>query len=201
MKKEQKAGNTTSCTDVGATAGHGLRRLVWRATRNTDGVAAIEFGLIALPLFMLIMGIVEVGLFFAAGLVLEGSAAEAGRVVRTGQAQQSADPEETFRQALCAHADTMLDCDRIQYEVIRIGNDSFASAETAQPEFDEDGNLIEQDFNAGNSNDVILIRAVYRYEFLTPFIGALMTGDPSRNWMNHISTVVVKAEPYVFGEE
>ena len=95
----------------------------------------------------------------------------------------------------------MLDCSRIQYEVIRIGNDSFVSAETATPEFDEDGNLIEQDFDAGNSNDVILIRTVYRYEFLTPFIGSLMTGDPSRNWMNHMTTIVLKAEPYVFGED
>lgn len=174
---------------------------MWRATHNTDGVAALEFGLIALPLFMLIMGIIEVGLYFAAGLVLEGSVAQASRMVRTGQAQLSGDPEDMFREALCDHARTMLDCNRIQYEVIRIADDSFQTAENAQPQFDEDGNLIPQEFNAGNSNDIILIRTVYRYEFMTPFIGSLLTGDPSRTWMNHISTVVLKAEPYVFGED
>lgn len=189
------------CEGIGTSVSGVLRCCLWRATRNTDGVAAIEFGLVALPLFMLIMGIIEIGMFFAAGLVLEGSAAEAGRTVRTGQAQMSAVPEDVFRQALCEHSSAMLDCSRIQFEVIRIGNDSFVTAETATPEFDEDGNLIEQDFDAGNSNDVILIRTVYRYEFLTPFIGSLMTGDPSRNWMNHMTTIVLKAEPFVFGED
>jgi hypothetical protein len=95
----------------------------------------------------------------------------------------------------------MLDCSRIQYEVIRIGDDSFETAETATPQFDEDGNLIEQEFNAGNSNDVILVRTAYRYEFITPLIGALMTGDDGRNSMTHMSTIVIKAEPYVFGED
>ena len=201
MTAQEKPEKTASYIGVDERAGYGLRRFLWRATHNTDGVAAIEFGLIALPLFILIFGIIEVGLCFAAGLVLEGSAAEAGRTVRTGQAQQSANPEDTFREALCSHANTMLDCSRIQYEVIRIGNDSFVTAETATPQFDEDGNLIEQDFNAGNSNDVILIRTVYRYEFLTPLIGSLMVGDSGRNWVTHMSTIVIKAEPYVFGED
>lgn len=201
MKTKEKSENASLDARGCGWSGLRPRRLLWRATRNTDGVAAIEFGLIAMPLFMLIMGIVEIGMCFAAGLVLEGSAAEASRTIRTGQAQQSAAPEITFREALCDHANTMLNCSRIQYEVIRMGDDSFETAENSTPEFDEDGNLIDQDFNAGNSNDVILIRTVYRYEFLTPFIGSLITGDTSRNWINHMSTVVVKAEPYVFGEE
>lgn len=172
-----------------------------RATRRDDGAAAVEFALVAFPLFVLIMGTVEIGMFFAAGMVLEGAAAEAGRTVRTGQAQQSADPEGTFRTALCDHAGVMLDCDLLQYEVIHIGADSFSAAEVQSPTFDADGNLVPQSFNAGNSNDVILIRTVYRYEFMTPFMGAMMTGDPSRNWMNHMATIVIKSEPYVFGED
>lgn len=201
MTEQQKPEKTMPSKGIETRAATDLRRFLWRATRNTDGVAAIEFGMIAMPLFILIFGIIEIGLCFAAGLVLEGSAAEAGRVLRTGQAQQSANPETTFREALCSHANTMLDCSRIQYEVIRIGDDSFETAETATPQFDEDGNLIEQEFNAGNSNDVILVRTAYRYEFITPLIGALMTGDDGRNSMTHMSTIVIKAEPYVFGED
>ncbi len=181
--------------------GFGLRRFLSRAGRNADGSVAVEFGLIAIPLFVMIFGIVEVGMYFAAGLVLEGASASAGRTVRTGAAQLSADPDETFRTALCDHAEVMLDCSKIQYEVIHIGSDSFAGAENMSPEFDEDGNLVPRGFDVGNSNDIIMIRTVYRYEFITPFIGALMTGDAGRNWMNHISTSVIKAEPYVFGED
>ncbi len=178
----------------------------WRARgvrvwRDDQGATAVEFGLIALPLFALVMGIIETGLFFAAGLVLEGSSAEAGRIIRTGQAQTAGNPEEVFADTLCDQASAMLDCGRLQYEVVRIATDRFGDAEGRPPSFDADGNFIPQGFNAGNSNDVIMIRTVYRYEFLTPFLGAMITGDPERNWTTHIATVVIKSEPFIFGED
>lgn len=177
-----------------------LRQLTfWR--QKEDGVAAVEFALIAPPFFMLIVGIIEVSMFFAAGSVLEGGAAAASRLLRTGQAQLSADPEETFRQELCSKVETMLDCARLQYEVILVEDGTFADAENYEPEFDEDGNLVPGEFSTGNSNDVIMVRAVYRYDFLTPFIGQMITGDPGRNWSLHSALSVIKAEPYNFMEE
>lgn len=169
--------------------------------RRDDGVVAVEFALIAIPLFTLILGIIETSLFFAAGSVLEGASNDAARVIRTGQAQTSADPEQVFREELCEKVGVMMDCDDIQYEVIVMAPNTFASSEEYQSSFDDDGNLEPAPFSAGNSNDIVLIRTVYRYEFLTPFLGAMMTADPARNWMMHISTVVLKAEPYEFGEE
>lgn len=177
----------------------GYHSRCWR--RRDDGVVAVEFALLAMPFFILIVGLIEICLFFAAGVVLEGGANEAGRLIRTGQAQLSGDPEAAFSGELCGHVSSMLDCDNLQYEVIHIGSGNFAGAENNEPVFDDEGNLVSQGFNAGNSNDVIMVRTVYRYEFLTPFLGAMMTGDAGRNWMIHAATVVIKSEPYVFGEE
>lgn len=171
----------------------------WR--RREEGVVAIEFSLVALPFFMLILGILETSLFFASGTVLEGASNAAARLIRTGQAQNSADPEEAFRTELCDQVGRMLECDNIQYEVIRVEPNTFAGAEAYEPEFDADGNLIPAGFSTGNSNDVVLVRTVYRYEFLTPYLGTMITGDVGKNWMTHMSTVVLKAEPYNFGEE
>lgn len=171
----------------------------WR--RREDGVAAVEFALIATPLFLMIVGILEIAMFFAAGTALEGGASAASRLLRTGQAQLSADPEETFRVALCDHVRPMIPCDRMQYEVIRLDDNTFQGAENYEPEFDDDGNLVPSPFSTGNSNDVIMVRTVYRYEFLTPFLGSLITGDPGRNWSMHMAMSVIKAEPYNFGEE
>lgn len=171
----------------------------WR--RREDGVAAVEFALIATPFFLIIIGIIEVSMFFAAGTVLEGGASAASRLLRTGQAQLSEDPEQTFQAALCSHVARMIPCDRIQYEVIRLDDNTFAGAEEYVPEFDDDGNLVPSPFSTGNSNDVIMVRTVYRYEFLTPFLGSLITGDPGRNWSMHMAMSVIKAEPYNFGEE
>ena len=177
------------------------RGLVRRYKAQDDGVVAVEFALLAIPLFVLIIGAVEMSLFFAGGVVLEGAASDAARLIRTGQSQTSENPEQVFADRLCEKVGVMIDCEDLQYQVIRMETDSFSEAENNQPEFDAEGNLIDEPFNAGNSNDVILIRAAYRYEFLTPFIGAMATGDPSRNWMNHLATVVIRAEPYNFLEE
>lgn len=169
--------------------------------RQQDGVVAVEFALLAIPLFLLILGIIETALFFAAGAVLEGASAEAARLIRTGQVQAAENPEDVFFDELCDRAGAMLDCNDIQYEVIRVEPNTFAGAEGYTPAFDENGDLVPAGFDAGDSNDVILIRSVYRYEFMTPYLGALMTGDSETNWIRHMSTVVLKAEPYSFGEE
>ncbi len=172
-----------------------------RLFRRQEGVAAVEFALIAMPFFLLLIGTIEMALFFAAGTVLEGGSAAASRLIRTGQAQLSGDPETMFRDALCNHVDAMLDCTKIQYEVIHVSEGTFGAAETYEPEFDEDGNLVPADFSTGNSNDVVMVRTVYRYEFLTPFIGSLMSAGSANNSMMHMSMSVLKAEPYTFGEE
>jgi Flp pilus assembly protein TadG len=168
--------------------------------KRQDGVVAIEFAMLGIPFFMLLMGLVETSLFFASGAVLEGGAQDAARVIRTGEVQTSADPEQTFRDELCNSVDIMMDCNLLQYDVFRVEPNTFAGAVNLEAEFDESGNLIPQGFSTGNSNDVVIVRAVYRYKFFTPFIGALMTGDPNVDWVNHMSTVVIKAEPYNFGE-
>ena len=49
----------------------------------------VEFAVIAIPFFTLIIGIIEVGLIFWAGYELENATAAAARLVRTGQAQTS----------------------------------------------------------------------------------------------------------------
>lgn len=169
--------------------------------RDERGMVAVEFGLLAAPFFMLLMGLIEVSLSFAAGVVLEGASADAARLIRTGQAQTSADPEAMFRERLCDKVGIMLDCDSIQYEVIRVEPNSFSGAQSYTPVFDDEGNLVSSGFSTGNSNDVVLIRTVYKYEFLTPYLGAMMTGSSGKNWVTHMATVVVKAEPYIFGED
>lgn len=170
-------------------------------TRRDDGSAAVEFALLTLPLYTLILGIVETSLYFTSGMVLEGASADAGRMIRTGQVQMAANPQDLFEEALCDNAVAMLDCTKLQYEVIHVAPNTFTNAETYESQFDAEGNLIPGPFETGNSNDVVLIRTAYRYEFLTPFLGSMMTGDPNQNWKMHISTVVLKAEPYDFGQE
>lgn len=164
---------------------------------SEEGVTAIEFSLLALPFTFFILAIIELSLLFVGQSVLNGAVQDAARMIKTGQAQQDADPEEMFRVALCDHASMMLNCANVQYQVERIA--SFDDADL-QPELDEDGNMIDTPFEPGESSDVVIIRATYLYPLMTPVIGAFFSDFPGNKKML-MSTIVLEAEPYSFEDE
>lgn len=144
---------------------------------------------------MLSLGIIELSVMYAAASLLEGATNSAARLIRTGQVQQaSMDPESMFRDAICDYATVLISCNDVVVEVVPLNN--FTDYATIAPEYDDDGNLVSQGFDAGGSNDKILIRVAYRYTMMTPFIGQLIAGPTgSRLFM---STIVLQTEPYEF---
>lgn len=165
----------------------------WR--KQDQGVVAVEFAMIALPFFTLLLGTVEMSLFYASSVVLEGASEAAARVVRTGQAQ--GDPETAFKNKLCGMVDALIPCDALVYEAIVMPGNTFAEAEGLAPNYDADGELVPGGFNAGSASDVVLIRTSYKYTFFVPMIGYMVSGGS--NYANLTSTVVIKNEPYTFG--
>ncbi len=161
---------------------------------NTDGATAVEFALVAAPFTFLLVGIIELSLMFAATNTLLGATNDAARLIRTGQVQQTkGDPEQMFRDMLCQRTNALLNCDNIQYEVVRMG--SFSDFASFPATFDDDGNLLAQGFDPGGVDDVILIRTVYRYPMLTPLVGRLLADGPNNSKLL-VSTVVLETEPY-----
>ncbi len=172
-----------------------LRKLINRWVKKRDGTTAIEFSLLAIPYVFLTVGIIELSIMYTGASLLEGATSSAARMIRTGQIQQSgADPETAFRQAICDYATVIINCNDIQVEVMTMA--SFSDFGAMGANYDGDGNLVSQGFDAGASNDRILIRVAYRYEMMTPFIGPLLAGpDNSHLFM---STIVLQTEPYEF---
>ncbi|MDE1153521.1 MAG: pilus assembly protein [Micavibrio sp.] len=173
-----------------------MRRNFKRWLRGDDAATAVEFAMVVPPLLTLIIGILEVSMFFAAGTVLEGGSAQAARLIRTGQVQMSSDPQKTFATSLCSNIKAMLDCTKVQYEVIEATGDTFLNAATTKPTIDSNGNLVPKSFASGKSNSVIIVRSYYKWEFFTPYLGSMMTGSMDKNWLPLMSTVVIKSEPY-----
>lgn len=172
-----------------------LGKFLKRWVKKEDGTTAIEFSLMAIPYVFLTLGIMELSIMYAAASLLEGATGSASRLIRTGQLQESgANPEDTFRTAMCNYATVLIDCNDIVIESIPL--ESFTDAESMQPQYDEDGNMISQGFDAGGSNDRVLIRVAYRYTMMTPFIGPLLAG-PSNSRL-FMSTIVFQSEPYEF---
>lgn len=173
------------------------RVLFKRYLKVNSGVTAVEFALLFFPFFLLIMGIIEVSLFYASGVALEGAATSASRLVRTGQAQQSGDPQSTFETAMCDQVGVMIDCSDIIFEAVNLGQ-SFAGITATPPNLDDDGNLVSSGFDAGGSDNVVMIRLAYRHEFLMPLVGQFLGDGTGTNSAQHLSTVVLRTEPYEF---
>ena len=77
-------------------------RIIKRFNKSEDGVAAIEFGMLALPFLMLIFAILETAIGFFAAQVFESGVDSVGREIRTGQIQSSSTTAAEVRTKVCA---------------------------------------------------------------------------------------------------
>lgn len=171
-------------------------RMIKGWQRQDDGATAVEFSLMALPYFMLTIGILEISMMFASANLLEGASGSAARLIRTGQIQQAGgDQAAAFRDEVCNYAVALIPCDDIVINVQQM--DSFGDFDSMAPEYDADGNLVSNGFNAGGSGDRVMIRVGYQYDMMTPFIGPLIAGGDGA--VSFLSTVVLQNEPYDFG--
>ncbi len=162
--------------------------------KNENGVVAIEFSLLIIPYLMLVFGIVELAMMYSSASMLERATSSASRLVRTGQVQQAANPEEAFLSGLCDNLVVFVDCADVQIEVVPM--DNFSSYDSVAMQYDEDGVFVPRDFDAGGSKETVLIRAVYRYSMITPLVGSLLTDVNGERVF--VSTIVLQVEPYEF---
>ncbi len=173
-----------------------VKPYLWK--ENEDGATAVEFALVGIPFIFMVIGIVEMGLMFTSQSLLEASTASAARQVRTGAVQEGGG-EALFRDELCDFASVLMTCNELQYQVVTMAD--FGEAEEfPDPTFDDDGNLEDQQFDAGGVSDVVMIRTAYQYPIKTPLF-QLMLSNNSRNTRTMLSTVVLRTEPYQFEEE
>ncbi|MEO0804631.1 MAG: TadE/TadG family type IV pilus assembly protein, partial [Cyanobacteria bacterium J06642_2] len=143
----------------------------WAADKR--GVAAVEFALIAIPFFFILMAIFEVAILFAVSTALENGISEASRAIRTGEFQNSGGSESTFRAAVCSELLGLLPCDANLYIDVRTF-DSFGNSSDNSP-IDPDTQDLNSDdfqFNPGGRDQVVVARVFYEWELLTPGLTA-----------------------------
>lgn len=184
-----------------------MTSIIRRFFRGDDGITAVEFALVVAPFLWVLMAIMELSMAFAASTSLEGATLSASRMIKTGQAQSPPSgmtSEDVFVNSLCDEAVVFLRCQDLKYQVVLLGDNSgFSNADNITVDFDQNGDIIDANGNVGNSfnsggiSDVVLIRVIYHYEFMTPLMGMIFANN-DLNAMTFISTVVLKNEPYDF---
>jgi Flp pilus assembly protein TadG len=128
--------------------------------------------------------------------VLDNSARDAARLIRTGQAQQSANAQTTFQTLLCNDVGTLIGCGNIIYQALVFNN--WTSAQTSVnngvTRNPQTGALESAGFSPGTQGQILVVTVTYNYPFFTPWIGGLVGGSTSTAFLQ--STVVFQNEPY-----
>jgi len=120
--------------------------------RDCRAATTVEFGLVAVPFFILVVGIMELALVFLASGLLDTATAEAARATSLAG---SAPTEVAVAEQICA-------------AMPALGRDCGTALEVELTELE-----------AGSSQPaIVLVRAVYRWPLLSPLIGrTLSAGD------------------------
>jgi Flp pilus assembly protein TadG len=136
-----------------------------RLRRHKRGATMIEFALVMLPFFILMFGILEVGLVFWASFELENATDDVARIVRTGQAQSSNFDETRMKQEICSKVSLLSSCaTKLRLDIRSFTN--FA-AMTAPDPLDGSGALKESfSYNLGGPQEVVLMTAFYEWPLI-----------------------------------
>ncbi|NJL07720.1 MAG: pilus assembly protein [Methylacidiphilales bacterium] len=172
-------------------------RIVRRLNADETGTTAVEFGIVALPFFAILFGIIETGMVFLAGLVLDNATTQASREIFTGQVQTQNLTKEQFKEKLCANVPALLDCaNGVMIDV----QSSLTEIPKLTPPKDADGNLTAtgDTWDPGVKNSYVVVRALYQYPILISGIGPIdfHLDDLAGGKRLLVSTIVFRNEPY-----
>lgn len=172
----------------------------WRFWRADSGTTMIEFAILAPIFFALLGATLETSLVFLTGQIVESAVQDAGRAVRTGQAQRRGDTLEKFRDAICSRTVGLVDCAQLHIEVTTV--DNFKTA-TVTPPIDWSCKrncswTRPEAYLAGQGSSTVLVQVYYKYPLLltSGFFGVGQSDLPDGKRLIG-SVTVFKNEPFL----
>lgn len=196
---------------VNGSRNRGARRLLLRRFRRSqDGVAAVEFGFVAVPFFALLFAIFETALMFWTSQILEESLSQVSRSLITGQSRTlytgatGALNAAKFRDDICARAPIgLIDCSKLHVDVRVYNNFTDASSGSSgnnNPLKDGSLNISGFTFVQPQGNEIVVVRAVLDYKlFLTGWASADLANiaPPGSGRRGIVVSMAFRAEPFV----
>ncbi|MBX7248778.1 MAG: pilus assembly protein [Caulobacteraceae bacterium] len=175
----------------------GILKHISSFRRASDGSAAVEFAIVAMPFFMLLFATIEIAMVFHVSTLLDDGVRAAARRIRTGQLQTAGGASmTTFKADVCsrmvwlqAHCASHLSLDVRTYP-------QWASANPPNP-VQANGTFSESalTFTPGGPEDIVMVRAYYRWTLFTPFLSQALS-RLSGNQAVLYSTAAFRNEPY-----
>jgi len=140
------------------------RRLPADYVHRTDGMAAVEFALVAAPFFALIVAILELALIFVAQAALETAVEQTARLVLTGQALSQGLTQSQFQQDVCNNLPSPFVCSGVMVNLVTAS--SFSNAVTAAPTltYNAQGHVTNTwNFQVGGPGSIEVMQVMYQW--------------------------------------
>lgn len=164
--------------------------LRWKSARDSSrrGSFSLEFALLAVPFFLLLMGIVELSLMLGAQQLLENAAFNTSRLGKTGYVASGQDQTQTVGAIL----NRELSSYGMLIDVTRV-----ITTQTAYTSFGSAGSGIGGTSGYGTEEQIVAFTITYPWKIFTPLLCAAMgSACSNEQTVNLISTIVVRNEPY-----
>lgn len=173
---------------------HALTGSWRRLMRDRRGVTAVEFGIVALPFFALLMAIIEAAMAFFAGQHLDTGLNDAARLIRTGQAQAGAYDAARFKQEVCNRIPALINCNGSLTVDVRVPT-SFSSANFSIPTASGNFDPAQTQYNIGGSSSVVVARAFYKWPSFANLLGSSLSNQADKTILL-VSTAAFRNEPF-----
>jgi Flp pilus assembly protein TadG len=165
-----------------------------RFLRHQDGTSAVEFGLVALPFIALTFAIIETAIVFFAGQSLEAGAANASRLILTGQAQTQNLTASTFKTQVCAQLTSLFDCTNGIYVDVK-NYSTFAAAINTSPVTNGTLDTSGMTYAPGGPSTIVVMRLYYQWPIYVSLLNAGIS-DLNGGKKLLVATAAFRTEPY-----
>ncbi|TCQ71252.1 Flp pilus assembly protein TadG [Ochrobactrum sp. BH3] len=164
--------------------------------RNTQGVASLEFSLLAIPFFVMLFAIIECCASFTVQQVISQNATTLARELRIGALDGSSLNENFFKQYMCERSSifVQLECDRLY---IDLRSYKTISEIPRGLHYKNDGDIDVSDFKVqpGGIGPIKNLRVLYKWRLFTDLIRGSVSTLPDGTTIL-FSNEVWRSEPF-----
>ncbi|MFA6265668.1 MAG: TadE/TadG family type IV pilus assembly protein [Pseudolabrys sp.] len=165
-----------------------------RFIKQQDGVAAVEFALVATPFLALTFAIIESALVFFAGQTLEAATSDAARLIMTGQAQTNGYSAADFKTQVCNRIYGLFNCTGgVTVDVKTYTN--FSSVSTATPIANGQFDTSNMGYTPGGPGCIVKVSLYYQWPIYVSLLGNNLS-NLNGNYKLLVATSVFRNEPY-----
>jgi Flp pilus assembly protein TadG len=136
------------------------------------GTAAIEFAFVAPAFLALLIAIFQVMIFLFSQAVLQQAATSAGRLIMTGQAQNSGLTQAQFQSDVCPMVSALFNCSNVMVNVQTYASYSSAGTSTPTLTYNAQGQVTNSwSYNPGTPGDVVVVQLIYQLPVVSGPLG------------------------------